>query len=359
MMVIFFTALMLVAVMVAAPRILLEGKREKEKEMIWRGHQYIRGVKLYYRKMGRFPTSIDDLTKPKTGSLRFMRQAYKDPMNGEDGSWRLIYVGPAGQLIGSLKPPQNLQLPTGGTGLGTSASAFANNSTGQSGGSSAFGSSSSSAFGSSSGFGSFGSSSAGSANAGNGAQGAGAASPTGGGGGSPTQPGTQQSPDQKNAQQNGQSSTQGGGPNGAQPGQSGAGALPDGSQPASADASGATPADAMSTPQSITPTDTSNIIGGNIIGVGSKISARSVMVYEKAKNYHLFEFIWDPSKDITIAGQVPLQTGPGLGQGIGASPSKFGQQPGATNQNQPQPNAPGNGPQAPPLDSAPGPPPQP
>ncbi len=65
MMVVFFTALLLIATMVAAPRILLEGKREKEKEMIWRGHQYVRGVKLYYRKMGRFPTSIDDLTKPK------------------------------------------------------------------------------------------------------------------------------------------------------------------------------------------------------------------------------------------------------------------------------------------------------
>jgi hypothetical protein len=358
MMVIFFTALMLVTVMVAAPRILLEGKREKEKEMIWRGHQYVRGVKLYYRKMGRFPTSIDDLTKPKTGSLRFMRQAYKDPMNGEDGSWRLIYVGPAGQLIGSLKPPQNLQLPTGGAGLGTSASAFANNSTGQSSGSSAFGSSSSSAFGSSSGFGSFGTSSANAGNAGNGAQGAGTASPTGGGGGSPTQPGAPQPPDQQNAQQNGQSNLQAGAPNGAQPGQAGSAALPDGSQPASADASGAAPTDAMSTLQGITPTGTSTIIGGNIIGVGSKISARSVMVYEKAKNYHLFEFIWDPSKDTTIAGQVPMQTGPGLGQDIGASPSKFGQQPGATNQNQPQPNSPGNGAPAPPLDSAPGPPPQ-
>ncbi len=89
----------------------------------------------------------------------------------------------------------------------------------------------------------------------------------------------------------------------------------------------------MSTPQAITPTSTSPIIGGNIIGVGSKISARSVMVYEKAKNYHLFEFIWDPSKDTTIAGQAPLQTGTGLGQNIGTNPSPFGQQPGATNPN--------------------------
>src|SRR5260370_10922475 len=91
--------------------------------MIWRGKQYVRGIKLFYRKNGRFPTSVDDLVKPKVGSLRFMRQAYKDPMNKEDGTWRLIYVGAAGQLIGSLKPRQNLQLPQAG-GIGTPANAL-------------------------------------------------------------------------------------------------------------------------------------------------------------------------------------------------------------------------------------------
>src|ERR1700730_1904635 len=312
MMVVFFTALMLVAAMVAAPRILLEGKREKEKEMIWRGHQYVRGVKLYYRKMGRFPTSIDDLTKPKTGSLRFMRQAYKDPMNGEDGSWRLIYVGPAGQLIGSLKPPQSLQLPKA-AGLGTPASTVATNSSGSASGSSAFGSSSG-----------FGSSATNSGTPAGAAPGSGAASPIGGGGST------------------------------TQPGQSGATPSPDGSQPASADGSGAASSDAMSTPQAIVPPSTGPIIGGNIIGVGSKISGRSIIVYEKAKNYHLFEFIWDPSKDTTIAGQIPLPTGTGLGQNIGTNPSTFGQQPTATNPNPSQPGttAPQPSP-APPLDSAP------
>jgi hypothetical protein len=327
MMVIFFTALMLIGAMAVAPRILQEGKREKEKEMIWRGRQYVRGVKLYYRKMGRFPTSVDDLTKPKTGSLRFMRQAYKDPMNAEDGTWRLIYVGPAGQLIGSLKPPQTLQLPTGGPGLGTAASTVATNSAGPAGGSSAFGSSS--------GFGSFGSSAAnGGATSANAAQAPGAASPTGGGGGSPAQ----------SAAQPGDPNAQGAAPNGGQagaPGQSGVATGPGGS-PASADTSGATPGDAMSTPQAIAPTSTAPIIGGNIIGVGSKISAPSVIVYEKAKNYHLFEFIWDPSKDTTIAGQAPLQTGTGLGQNIGTNPSPFGQQPNATNLNPGQPTTPGN-----------------
>ena len=111
LMVVFLVTVLLISAIAVAPNILTEGKREKEKEMIWRGKQYARGVKLYYRKMGRFPTTLDDLTKPKVGSLRFMRQTYKDPMNKEDGAWRLIYVGAAGQLIGSLKPPQNLQLP--------------------------------------------------------------------------------------------------------------------------------------------------------------------------------------------------------------------------------------------------------
>src|SRR5215510_11780770 len=126
LMVIFLTTMLLILATMAAPNIKTEGQREKEKEMIWRGRQYARGIKLYYRKFGRFPTSIDDLIKPQVGSLRFMRQAYKDPMNTQDGAWRLIYVGPAGQLIGSLRPrQQNLQFGNLPAGVGTPASALA------------------------------------------------------------------------------------------------------------------------------------------------------------------------------------------------------------------------------------------
>jgi hypothetical protein len=328
LMVIFFTALLLISTMVAAPRILTEGKREKEAEMIWRGKQYVRGVKLYYRKMGRFPTSLDDLTKPKTGSLRFMRQAYKDPMSTGDGTWRLIYVGPAGQLIGSLKPPQTLQLPTGGPGLGTPVANMAGNNQQQP-----------SAFGSSS-FGNAGSM------GGSAAAGAGAAQ------GNNPQAGAQP----PNAD-----------PNAANPGQPGAPGQPgqptDASQ-AGTDANGAASADS-STQQGSGNSQTPEIIGGNIIGVGSKASGKSFIVYEKAKNYHLFEFIWDPSKDTTIAGQ-PLQTGPGLGQPVGNNPSSFGQQPGVTNQTtqpgataNPQQNNPNPQPENPPLDSNPPPQPEP
>jgi len=264
-MVVFLVTLLLISAVAVAPNILTEGKREKEKEMVWRGKQYARGVKLYYRKMGRFPTSLDDLTKPKIGSLRFMRQAYKDPMNKEDGAWRLIYVGAAGQLIGSLKPPQNLQLPQAAA-PGTPP----NPSRGI---------------------------------------------------GTPPQPGMNGLP--------GQTGTQpGGSPTGTNP-------------PArSGTDSGTGQNDPLANPPAGSSSDTSTIIGGNIIGVGSKINKRSIMVYEKAKNYRLFEFIWDPSKDNLGVGQPGMQTGTGLGQPLGQTP--FGQQP---TQNPPQNPAP---PQAPP-----------
>ena len=260
LMVMFIAALMLAAVMVTNPNVLTQGKREKEEEMIWRGKQYVRGIKLYYRKLGRFPTSIDDLTKPKTGSLRFMRQAYKDPMNKEDGSWRLIYVGPSGQLIGSLKPPQTINISAGGglqgTALAPKLPAV-----------------------------------------------------------NPLQPGVTPAESVP----------------GAQPGTSAA-AAPGISQNPPApgdqgDSSGNLPPNAQA--------DTPTIIGGNIIGVGSKIVAPSIIIYDKAKNYRLFEFIWDPSKDVVAVGQPGVQVGspttPGQNPVPGQNPTPgqnpFGMQP--------------------------------
>jgi hypothetical protein len=268
---IFLITLLLLSTTAVVPNILTEGKREKEKEMIWRGKQYTRGVKLYYRKMGRFPTNLDDLTKPKLGSLRFMRQAYKDPMNKDDGSWRFIYVGPAGQLIGSLKPPQqNLALPQIGASIGTPASALNGpNAPAQPGGI--------------------------------GQQGPGGAQPGGG-----------------------TSSTNA-------PGGTSAGTNAPGSTgtPVSAD-QGTPGANGQAIPSGDTPT----IIGGNIIGVGSKVNKSSIIVYDKAKNYRLFEFIWDPSKDNIGAGQPGMQTGTGLGQPLGQQP---GQNPTSPQQNPQQP----------------------
>ena len=72
--------------------------------MIWRGQQFVRAIRLYYRKTGHYPTNIAELKKgmPELNFLRYA--AYRDPMkNDDEGAWRFIYVNAAGQIIGSVK----------------------------------------------------------------------------------------------------------------------------------------------------------------------------------------------------------------------------------------------------------------
>jgi type II secretory pathway pseudopilin PulG len=276
--IVFLTSLLLISTMIALPSVRTQRQREKEQEMIWRGKQYVRAIKLYYRKNGRFPKEIDDLVKPKTGSLRFLRQAYKDPMNKEDGTWRLIYVGPAGQLIGSLKPAQKLQMP-GVPQLGTPASTLASQSGAP--------------------------------------QGAGIGGIQAGG------------------------SLQAGGQNGLPPGVQAASTDPNAPNGQNAEATGTDDASGAN-PSSLAPGSSPTLVGGNIIGVGSKINKKSIIVYEKAKNYRLFEFVWDPSKDVMGLGGQPGQVGAPLAPGQGAP--GFGQQPQSNPMN---PNPQGNPPQNP------------
>lgn len=229
-MVVFFVALLLITAVTLAPNVLTEGRREKEAEMVWRGKQYVRGIRLYYRKTGRFPQSLEDLAKPKTG-LRFMRQEYKDPINAKDGSWRLIYVGPAGQLIGSLKPrASNLQMPT----------------TGQ------------------------------------------------------NRPNPQSSPGASPGTGSTPPPSQGSTGQGAPPGAEGGSENP---------------------PQNPSGEMTGPIIGGNIIGVGSKMARRSIRIYEGGKTYREWEFIWDPSKDTVAVGQPGTQIGTPAGNPPGSVPT--------------------------------------
>jgi hypothetical protein len=321
--VLFLLALIVVAGVAAAPDILTNGRREKEQEMIWRGKQYVRGIRLYvryYQMHGgttRFPTSMEDLTKNKTG-VRFMRQAYKDPVNPVDGSWRMIYVGPNGQLIGSLNNrPLGSNGQPGGASVGTT-----------SGFGSAFGSGSQSSFG-------------------NG--GAGGASVGGSSFGGSTFG-------------SGSNSSFGNGANNSSFGANGNGASAQGQNAApgsGADAqAGNGTGDQMSTPQPIANSDgNTEVVGGSIIGVGGKINKKSVIWYEKAKDYRHFEFIWDPSKQPVnggpaagVAGPPPanLQNGsnsifssPGGNSGFG---QQGGQNPGSPNPGGGQNPAPGQNP---------------
>jgi hypothetical protein len=61
--------------------------------------------------------------------------------------------------------------------------------------------------------------------------------------------------------------------------------------------------------------DLPTIMGGNIIGIGSKVNHSSLMVYEKAHNYRLFEFIWDPSQDLGVGAAPGSPIGAPTGTG--------------------------------------------
>jgi type II secretory pathway pseudopilin PulG len=63
--------------------------RDREVEMIHRGVQYERAIRVYYRKVGSYPTSIEQLEN--TNKIRFLRKRYKDPMS-PDGQWQIAHI---------------------------------------------------------------------------------------------------------------------------------------------------------------------------------------------------------------------------------------------------------------------------
>ena len=103
LMALFMVVALIITSQIAVRNILTEGRRERESDLIWRGQQYVRAIRLYYRKTGHYPSNLDDLKKGMP-ELHFLRYAaYKDPMKKDDGAWRFIYVNAAGQIIGSTR----------------------------------------------------------------------------------------------------------------------------------------------------------------------------------------------------------------------------------------------------------------
>ncbi|MGA8221490.1 MAG: hypothetical protein WB780_07520 [Candidatus Acidiferrales bacterium] len=312
LMALFMVLAMLAGTMVFLENALTETARRREEEMIWRGNQYKRAIRLYFHKTGHYPQDIDALEKGLP-QLHFLRHAYKDPMNTADGSWRYIYVNAAGQIIGSTRyaslqqmalidNPQlmNQSFPQ----LGVSAASLANSSS-----SSAFGQSpQNSAFGNSS----FGGSSFGSSNS--------SSTPGGNSPPSTSPPGT--SPDGSTgaptssstdsfAQSGGSSSTSGQSATTAQPGQP---LGPDGN-----------PLQNPILLQKPTGPVDGPVLGAFLTGIASTVDQPSKKWFHHAKKYKEWEFIWNPLDDQAAAAQQQATAIPILGQPAGAGNSAFGQ----------------------------------
>jgi hypothetical protein len=347
-MALFLVVALLVTSQVAVENILTTGRRQREEEMIWRGQQFVRAIRLYYRKTGHYPSTLDDLKKGMP-ELHFLRYAaHKDPMKSDDErAWRFIYVNAAGQIIGSVRYATLQQMAildlNGGKipGLkqgdqsgqpGVPVSALADQSANSS---------------------------------------------------TPDQQNAQNSQGQPN-QQNSASST-------PVPGSSGT--TPDNSGNAANAAQNSTSQQTGANPQGATPTPTSNpgtpvapggintnmnnqslaalaalkptgpvdgpVLGAFLTGVGSAVDKPSIRVYNGGKKYNQWEFIWNPVEDQARAvqqgltnpgGMSPGQPGQAIGTGAAGTLSNPGGTPGmGTGLNGPLPSATPNSPPTPAL----------
>jgi type II secretory pathway pseudopilin PulG len=71
--------IMAIMMTVAMPVWRQQAQREKEEELVWRGQQYVRAIRLFQAKNQAFPPSLDVLEQG-----RYIRKKYKDPITGDD-----------------------------------------------------------------------------------------------------------------------------------------------------------------------------------------------------------------------------------------------------------------------------------
>lgn len=116
--VVLLAALMLIALAVAAPVVAKDLQREKELESEHRAEQYVRAIRVYYRKNRTYPVSIDALEN--TNNVRYLRKQYIDPLTGK-ADWRIIHVGENKTTVKGFfgQPIGGLNTTGAGGGLGS------------------------------------------------------------------------------------------------------------------------------------------------------------------------------------------------------------------------------------------------
>jgi type II secretory pathway pseudopilin PulG len=126
--VVFMMAILVLSLSVAIPRLRQDIQRDRELETLQRGKQYIRAVKLYYRKFHRYPPTVEALEN--TENIRFLRKRYVDPITGKD-DWLPIQFGQNKvPMMGLFGQPINDPGLGAGTGInGSQSSSSSKNST--------------------------------------------------------------------------------------------------------------------------------------------------------------------------------------------------------------------------------------
>lgn len=88
-------AILAILTAAVAPAVSIIMQEDREEELIFRGRQYARGIALFQRRYGRYPTSLKEMyeSRPRT-----IRQVWKEPMCNCD-DWFLIVVGGPGTPV--------------------------------------------------------------------------------------------------------------------------------------------------------------------------------------------------------------------------------------------------------------------
>jgi type II secretory pathway pseudopilin PulG len=303
--VVFMTAILVLSLAVALPRVRESIQRDREIETMHRGKQYIRAIQLYYKKFNSYPPNLDALIK--TNNIRFLRKKYIDPTTGKEEWKPIMYgqnktpaamgffgqplavsslagIGPSG---GNLN--QGSQIVTGGSTTQTGGGLF--NSTPTTGGST---------------------------DAGTGAPGS-----PGTGGSAPGGTNPIGNPIPGGTGSNGNPITGGGG------GAGGAGAGGAGAGGAGAGDGTSTGADGSSSAfggpgTSGGSTNGQTFGGGGIIGFSPQSPRQSILVYKKKNHYNEWEFLYSPAQDQQMQGGG--NTG-AIGQPASSTTTPVGTQP--------------------------------
>ena len=103
-------ALMMIALAAVLPDVKQQIRRDREEELRHRGTAYMRAIQHYYRKLGRYPSRLEDLEN--TNNTRFLRKRYTDPMSrdsatGKEKDFKLLHQADIALNNGPVLPGQN------------------------------------------------------------------------------------------------------------------------------------------------------------------------------------------------------------------------------------------------------------
>jgi len=88
-------AIMAIMMAAAVEIVSFQAQREKEAELIFRGQQYVEGIRLFRQKYGRYPMRMKELWE---ADPKVLRRKWTDPITGSE-NWGVIFEGQEGREI--------------------------------------------------------------------------------------------------------------------------------------------------------------------------------------------------------------------------------------------------------------------